>query len=486
MKRFLSALCLILAGAIIAVLTLYILRARMMPSLEPWHRAAVTEDIANELDSFRRVDLSVYLEREKEIFDRLSKGVAAIGPRGPAARWNRFNPDSASNPANRGQNWNRSFELAVEKPKGGAFLVHGLSDSPYSMRTIGEIFHDEDFHSLALRMPGHGTIPGGLRTATWRDFRAAYRLGVEHVAAQIGPDRPLVLVGYSNGAALAIDYAVRALRDEVERSPDLVILISPAMQAPSVAAYAYLQRWMSKIPGLEKLAWTDILPEYDPYKYNSFPVYAGEQIYSLTSRLQKRMVELAESGDLDRLPPILVFQSRVDATIAPITIVDGLLGRLKPGHDSQLVVFDINRYASVEPFLTRTNVKYLDALEREDLPATVTLVTNASEDSQQVVARTRKRGSDQWSIEPLDLHWPGGVYSLSHVALPFPPDDPLYGAPRPEDELDLLQLGAMEQRGEKGVFGVPMSQLARLRYNPFFPYLETRIRRSVSSLAVHP
>ena len=483
MKRVLGAFGWILLGAVFAMLTLYVLRARMMPDLEPWHRAAFTHNVASELDSFRRIDLSVYLEREEQIFERLRKGVERVGPRGRGARWNRFNPDGPANPENRGQNWNRSFELGVDEPRGGAFVVHGLSDSPYSMRSVGQILQDEGFHTLALRMPGHGTIPGGLRTATWRDFRAAYRLGVNAVAEKIGPERPIVLVGYSNGAALAVDYAVRALRQDVERAPDLLILISPAVEAPGVAAYAYLQRWMSRLPGLEKLAWTDILPEYDPYKYNSFPVYAGEQIYSLTSQLQKRMSELAETGRLDQLPPILIFQSLVDATINPASIMNGLLVRLKPSHDSQLVVFDLNRFADVEPFLLHKNDAYLERLHQTELPATVTLVTNRTEESEQMVARTRASGSPKWSDEPLDLVWPAGVYSLSHVALPFPPDDLLYGVPGVSDEVDLLQLGAMEQRGEKGVFGVPMSQLARLRYNPFFPYLETRIRRAVSRLS---
>jgi alpha-beta hydrolase superfamily lysophospholipase len=486
MRRALFAFGWSLLGAFIALLVQYILRAQTMPELQDWHRAVFTQDVASELDSFRRVDLSVYLEREEQIFQRLREGVARVGPRGPEARWNRFNPESPANPENRGRNWNRSFELEVLEPRGGAFLAHGLSDSPYSMRSVGQILQDEAFHTLALRMPGHGTIPGGLRTSTWRDFRAAYRLGVRDVAERIGPDRPLVLVGYSNGAALALDYAVRALYGDVEHSPDLLILISPAVKAPGVAAYAYLQRWMSMLPGLEKLAWTDILPEYDPYKYNSFPVYAGEQIYSLTSRLQDRLAKLAESGRIDQLPPILVFQSLVDATIAPVSIVEGLLGRLGPEHDTQLVVFDINRAAAIEPFLTVTNDDYLALLSQEDLPATVTLVTVDPDASPSMVARTRPPGSGEWSEEPLDLRWPAGVHSLSHVALPFPPDDPLYGAPGAGDPIDPLQLGALQQRGERGVFSVPMGQLARLRYNPFFPYLETRIRRAVVSLVDSP
>ena len=42
---------------------------------------------------------------------------------------------------------------------GGALLVHGLTDGPYSMRTIGEGLRAGGYHVLALRLPGHGTVP---------------------------------------------------------------------------------------------------------------------------------------------------------------------------------------------------------------------------------------------------------------------------------------------------------------------------------------
>ena len=38
----------------------------------------------------------------------------------------------------------------------------------------------------------------------------------------------------------------------------------------------------------------------------------------------------------------------------------------------------------------------------------------------------------------LPYRWPRGMLSLSHVALPFPPDDPLYGAQRPADRNELF------------------------------------------------
>jgi hypothetical protein len=66
------------------------------------------------------------------------------------------------------------------------------------------------------------------------------------------------------------------------------------------------------------------------------------------------------------------------------------------------------------------------------------------------------------------------VFSLSHVALPFPPSDPLYGNVPPQDRQQLF-LGAQALQGERGVLRIPADFLLRLRYNPFYDYLEQRV-----------
>ena len=67
------------------------------------------------------------------------------------------------------------------------------------------------------------------------------------------------------------------------------------------------------------------------------------------------------------------------------------------------------------------------------------------------------------------------MYSLSHVALPIPPDDPFYGRREQLVSEQALALGDLQPRGEKGILRVPVAQLMRLRFNPFFPYIERRL-----------
>jgi hypothetical protein len=74
----------------------------------------------------------------------------------------------------------------------------------------------------------------------------------------------------------------------------------------------------------------------------------------------------------------------------------------------------------------------------------------------------------------LGLAWPEGLYSLAHVALPFSPDDPIYGGMAP-DKSPGIHLGALALRGERGVLQIPSSEMLRLRWNPFYPYVEERV-----------
>jgi hypothetical protein len=140
-----------------------------------------------------------------------------------------------------------------------------------------------------------------------------------------------------------------------------------------------------------------------------------------------------------------------------------------------LVLFDINRFAVKSTLMVKDPGSFTDRLRADEtLPFAVTFVTNESPRSTEVVARRKAPFSAEASEGvPLNLAWPDGVISLSHIALPFPPDDPLYGQ-RPPDNEDILFLGQMAVQGERGLLPFPADWLLRLRYNPFYDFLELR------------
>ena len=79
------------------------------------------------------------------------------------------------------------------------------------------------------------------------------------------------------------------------------------------------------------------------------------------------------------------------------------------------------------------------------------------------------------SRRPLGLAWPPEVFSLTHVALPFAPDDPLYGIEASGGLAGLLPIGRLSPRGERAVLTVGTDTLMRLSSNPFFPFVAERI-----------
>jgi hypothetical protein len=146
------------------------------------------------------------------------------------------------------------------------------------------------------------------------------------------------------------------------------------------------------------------------------------------------------------------------------------------------VLFDINRFSAKSILMVADPRELTNRVMGDNsLPFAVTLVTNKSPESLAVVARRQAPFSAEVSkTEPLDVVWPAGVISLSHVALPIPPDDPLYGQ-RPPDNADVLFLGQMAVLGERGLFIIPYDWLLRIRNNPFYTYLEVRVLAWVDS-----
>jgi alpha-beta hydrolase superfamily lysophospholipase len=340
------------------------------------------------------------------------------------------------------------------------------------MRSLGEAFHEAGALVIGLRIPGHGTTPAGLKRARWEDMAGAVKLAAVHLREKLG-ERPLFLVGYSNGGALAIEYALSALEDPALPAAARIVLVSPEIGVSKLAPLAVWQERLGRLLGLQKLAWNSINPEYDPFKYGSFAVNAGTQAHRLTTEITSRLARLESAGGLAEFPPVLAFQSLVDATVSTPALIEALFQRLPDG-GHELVLFDINRVAGVEPVLQSDPKAHItEILKRQARRFTLSVLTNRSEQTREVVIRQYPPGVDEPSESPLDLTWPIAVYSLSHVALPFPEDDPVYGRIDTGDP-SLIRLGDLALRGERGVLRVNPADMLRLRWNPFHTYLTRR------------
>lgn len=488
-------------GFLTGVVVIYVLWVRSGPPVQLWH----TVELEEEFNANRTEEITTFADYqalEARLFQELEDKVYAVTPTGPDQILNRFSSGSASDPRDREPNWNRSFELMpAGQPIGGVLLLHGMSDGPYSLRALGLALAEQGYQVLGLRMPGHGTAPAGLLSVTWEDMAAATRLGMAHLTDQLD-GKPLHMIGYSTGAALALDYSLDAMAADADVAPNAsdhestqpsdsasatgsetgsmqvpasLALVSPAIGVTQAAAVTPWLMRLSTLPGLDQVAWTTLLPEFDPFNYNAFSANASMQVHRMTRSTTARLEQLARQGPITDFPATLVLLSVVDATVSPDAAVDNLLAHLTEGSHA-LLLYDINRVAVTSPLLLTGRAALSEQLLADDsLPFELTLVTNARPETRDVVAlRKPPFSAEPTATETLDEPWPRDTISLSHVDLPFPTDDPLYGRYPPEQSSKVF-LGQLAVRGERGVFKVPAQWLLRLRHNPFYDYQEQRV-----------
>jgi len=462
------------AGALLLAVGLAFL---MKPEgrLERWHREAPPGEFRAR-DSVRGVSFDEYLRREERLFATLDRyGVDARegSPYSPFLRYARGGCDA---PEAFGRDYNRTVEWPAASPKGGALLLHGLSDSPYSMRAVGEVLARRGYYVLALRLPGHGTVPAALNEVSWGDWAAAVEVGARRVRERAGKG-PFLIVGYSAGGALAVHYTLSAPRRGLP-SPDGLALLSPAIGVSSLAKVSLVPRVLGGLPGLESLAWFEVDPELDPFKYSSFPYRAVGEMRALAETVREELSQRPRSAPF---PPILAFQSLADATVSARDVADTLFDRVAPP-GSELVLVDLNRAAHLRGLLREDPATWVaPRMAAPTRPYRMTLLTNRGESSQ-VVARSTERTSTEVLERETGLSWPPAIFSLSHVAVPFPPDDPLCGegpSPTPSGH---LRFGSLAVKGEAGILFGSEAELMRLRYNPFFPELVARLEAFASAL----
>jgi hypothetical protein len=78
------------------------------------------------------------------------------------------------------------------------------------------------------------------------------------------------------------------------------------------------------------------------------------------------------------------------------------------------------------------------------------------------------------------------VFSLGHVALPFPVDDPVYGLLPAVGVENTFNLGGLAAKGEGGALVVGLGAFSRLRCNPFFDVIRARVVESLAPAAPVP
>ena len=184
------------------------------------------------------------------------------------------------------------------RASGIAILVHGLSDTAYSLRDIGSVLAEVCYKSRVILLPGHGTRAGDLLTTRLSDWQDTINYLIDQAIAET---ETVLLVGFSLGGVLTLDAAL-ARQDDV----DGIIGISPAYSLSS----ARLARWTPWVAPV--MRWVDRGVADDPMRYEAMPTRAIAETWTAMKKMNR---SLDKNGPV-RIPWMLT-QSMDDAVVVP-------------------------------------------------------------------------------------------------------------------------------------------------------------------------
>lgn len=315
----------------------------------------------------------------------------------------------------------------------GVLLTHGLSDSPYFMRHLAELFQQNGFRVMAILLPGHGTQPGDLLDIKWQEWAKAVAYGADRLAEEADE---IYLAGYSAGGALSV---YQSLRDKRVRG---LFLFSPAFKVSPRAAYANLHKLYSWLIPSGK--WVDIKPDRDIYKYESFPKNAAAQMYVLTRELESQL------RHYEIHIPVFAAASDDDATVSVTATIDFIEHARNPSSRLVLYTTDPKKYS---PDVTAGKIEPVNSVMPEQ---------NIISSAHTAIA-----------LPGNDTHY-GASGEYSNCAHYYPDDMEKYSA-------CVAHTGRVLQ-GEITEENLRAGMLRRLMYNPNFDALKVSMRRFIDDL----
>ncbi len=181
---------------------------------------------------------------------------------------------------------------------GIAILVHGLSDTAFSLRDIGVVLAESCYISRLILLPGHGTRAGDLLTTRHDDWQKTLNYVIDQAVKETDT---VMLIGFSLGGVLTLDAALQR-QDDI----DGIIGISPAyyLSSERLAKWAHLLAPISR--------WVDRGVQDDPLRYEAMPTRGVAETWSAMTSMHKN---LERYGPV-RIPWMLA-QSMDDAVVVP-------------------------------------------------------------------------------------------------------------------------------------------------------------------------
>jgi len=202
---------------------------------------------------------------------------------------------------------------AAGKVEKGVLLIHGLFDSPTSMRQLGEDLRARCLHVLGTLLPAHGTRPGDFLDTHWEDWAEQTRFATAQLAERANT---VILSGHSAGGALALLDAHRFPQ------ADALLLFAPALAITPSAQYA---KFVVPIGWLfPKAAWFAVEADEAVYRYESISFSSAAETWALIQATQQ--VINAQQRQL----PVFTVASMEDNTVGTRQILAYMAGNSHP------------------------------------------------------------------------------------------------------------------------------------------------------------
>lgn len=100
----------------------------------------------------------------------------------------------------------KPFLLHNPENKKGVLLIHGLMAAPFEVKQWADFLFSKGYNVYAPRLSGHGTSAKDLASRNKREWADAVERGYR-ILAECNED--ITLAGFSTGAALALDMAIK-------------------------------------------------------------------------------------------------------------------------------------------------------------------------------------------------------------------------------------------------------------------------------------
>ncbi len=186
----------------------------------------------------------------------------------------------------------------------GALLIHGLTGSAAETRPLGEYLAARGLTVRCPLLPGHGTGPEDLLRVRWQDWVAEAETALGALQERC---RAVFVGGLSLGSLLTL--WLGAKRPEIKG----LIVMSPAVKLQNpLLPLTPIMRHLLKYNPLGAIGDDDLV---DPegrnrvWCYDRLPLNAVAETYRLQQQVRRTLAAVRQ--------PILIFQGRHDAQIAP-------------------------------------------------------------------------------------------------------------------------------------------------------------------------